>query len=193
MVRDHNVGRRRFVRRIIQIASVAALLAALSATTVALATSVGRTTKTVSATFAAGTVRHLTMTSCTGADGVYAVTNARYDGTATSADPRLNGQLRIQVRSVVNTTTNLGFVRGTFRVRNTAGGSSDGSLVGVLSGGTLQGFVTGDLRRSGGTDLLGSVTASFTAASGFTGGLLGTGTAMDTAIAVTGACSHSGG
>ena len=179
------------MRRRILITCIAALLAALTATAVALATSGGRTTKTVSATFAAATVKHLTMTSCTGADGVYTVTNARYDGTATSADPRLNGKLRIQVRSVVNTTTNLGVVRGSFRVHNPMGGSSDGSLVGVLSGGTLQGFVTGDLRHPGGTDLLGSVTASFTAAGGFTGGALGTGAATDTAIAVTGSCSHS--
>jgi hypothetical protein len=182
------------VRRFIQIAAVAALLSALGATAVALAIPGGRTTKTVSAMFNAATVRHLTMTSCTGADGVYAVTNARYDGTSMgSADPRLNGKLSVQVRSVVNTTTNLGFVRATFRVRNHAGGSSDGSLVGVLSGGTLQGFVTGDLRHPGRTDLLGSVTASFTAAGGFTSGSLGTGPATDTAIAVTGSCPHAGG
>jgi hypothetical protein len=181
------------VRRFIQIASVSALVAALTATTVALANAGGRAVKPVLATFAAATVKHLNMRSCSGTDGVYAVTNARYDGTASSPDPRLNGKLRIQVRSVVNTTTNLGFVRGTFRVRNPAGGSSDGSLVGVLSGGTLQGFVTGDLRHPGGTDLMGSVTASFSATGGFTSGALGTGPATDTAIAVTGSCSGAGG
>jgi hypothetical protein len=172
---------------------VAAGLAALTASAVALASSgAGRTTKSVSATFAATTVKHLTTTSCTGADGVYAVTHARYDGTSMSGDPRLNGKLRLQVKSVVNTTTNLGFVSGTFRVRDPAGGSADGSLVGVLSGGTLQGFVTGDLHHPGATDLLGSVTASFTALGGFTGGSLGTGPGMDTAIAATGSCRHAG-
>jgi hypothetical protein len=181
------------VRRFIQIACVSAVMAALTATAVALANAGGSAVKTVSATFAATTVKHLTMRSCPGADGVYAVTNARYDGTAASADPRLNGKLRIQVRSVVNTTTNLGFVRGTFRVRNPAGGSSDGNLAGVLSTGTLQGFITGDLRHPGGTDLLGSVTASFSATGGFTSGALGTGAATDTAIAVTGSCSRAGG
>jgi hypothetical protein len=183
------------MRRFIRVARVAAVLATLAGTAVALASpGVGRTTKTVSATFAATTLKHLAATSCTGADGVYAVTRARYEGTATSADPRLTGTLRIQVRSVVNTTTNLGFLRGAFRVTDPAGGSADGSVVGVLSGGTLQGFVIGDLRgaHQGAARLLGSVTASFTAAGGFTGGSLGTGSATDTAIARNGSCPHSG-
>jgi hypothetical protein len=181
------------LRRFIRISCGAALAAALAATTVALASpGSGRTTKTVSATFAATTIKHLTTTTCTGADGAYQVTNARYDGTATSTDPRLTGTLRVQVRSVVNTTKNLGFVRGTFRVHNSAGRSTDGSVVGVLSGGTLQAFVTGDLRGDhlGDADLLGSLTASFTATGGFTSGSLGTGPATDTAIATTGSCSH---
>jgi hypothetical protein len=147
--------------------------------------------------FLATGLKHLTTTTCTGADGVYAVTHATYTGTATSADPRLDGTLRVQVKSVVNTTTNLGFLRGTFHVRDVGGGSANGTLVGVLSGGTLQGFATGDLRgphpaagmpHPARAELLGSVTASFTPAGGFTAGSLGVGPATDTAIALTGSC-----
>ena len=69
----------------------------------------------------------------------------------------------------------------------------------VQSGGTLQGFATGDLHgprhvkgtpHTPGAELRGNLTATYSAAGGFTAGSLGTGAATDTAIAVSGSCSH---
>src|SRR5437588_5119686 len=98
---------------------VPTVIAALVFAGLAFAQATGtRTTTTVSAGFAATTVVSSKTTTCTGADGSYAVTHATYEGTATSGEPRLNGPIEIRTHSVVNTTTNLGWLDATLRAKS---------------------------------------------------------------------------
>lgn len=192
------------MRRFARIAGLVAALAVVGTAGIALAGPSGsRTTKSVSATFTATTVKHSKTTTCTGSDGTYAVTHATYTGSSTSSDPRLNGTLVVDVESVLNTSSNLGTLKGHFHIRNSSSGTADGSLTGVLSGGTLQGLATGHVhgpRPSKGSPpsppmlpgaLLGNVTASFSAAGGFTSGSLGSGSGTDTATVMSGSCPRT--
>src|SRR4051794_18786192 len=71
----------------------------------------GRSVKAVAGTFAATGASTRTST-CTTEDGkAIAVTNARYTGTA-AGDPDFTGAIRIDARSLVNTTDDVGTVTG---------------------------------------------------------------------------------
>jgi hypothetical protein len=73
----------------------------------------------------------------------------KFEGTQTSADPRLAGKLAIRAVSVVNTENGYGFVRAKVRVRDAATGKPklhglavgviepDGGAVGLLTGRTV--------------------------------------------------------
>ncbi len=163
---------------IIGLLSAAALAAAGSA--VAHLTSDG--TATVAATFSASRDRVATRT-CSGPDGVYELAGGRYAGEADSSTPALDGRIRLDVTTIYNTTERIGRIAGTVRIDRSGNGSGSGDfrgrLVGTLTPGAgdvrvVDGFVSG---RAGshGADLYGNVTASFTAAGGFTGGKIGEG------------------
>ena len=70
----------------------------------------------------------------------------RFEGTQTSTDPRLTGDLEAKVRSVINTATGWGRTAGTVTVREPGSGRPKfhGRFVGVLEpdGGT-EGFLDG--------------------------------------------------
>jgi hypothetical protein len=144
--------------------------------------------QSTSATFDAGTVSDLKSDSCTGADGTYVRTRAKYTGTATSSDARLNGPLVVRASTVYNTTTNLGVVDGRYRV-TTASGHTDGHFRAVDTNGSLAGFADG---RSKANDvhanLLANVSATFDPTTGFSQGKLGDGSSTDTAVFVSGRC-----
>jgi hypothetical protein len=144
--------------------------------------------QSTSATFDAASVSDLKSDSCTGADGTYVRTRARYTGTATSTDARLNGALVVRASTVYNTTTKLGVVDGRFRV-TTAGGHTDGHFRAVDSNGSLAGFADG---RSKANDvhagLLANMSATVDPATGFSQGKLGDGSSTDTAVFVSGHC-----
>jgi hypothetical protein len=145
----------------------------------------------VSATFDATTVANLESGACTGADGTYTRTKATYTGTAVSTDSRLNGTLTVRARTLYNSTTNLGLVDGRFRVENTDG-RTEGSFVGVDDNGTLSGYVSGHGRR-GWAKLMGPLSATFDAATGFQGGQLGSGASPGTAVFALGRCDNGNG
>ena len=121
-----------------------AAVVALTATGVAIAGGPSTTTQ-VSATFTATTVMQKDVQTCTGVDGTYEITHATYSGTAVSSDPHLNGPVRIDVKSVYNTTKSLGWLSGKLRVDNsTTGDRAHGNLSAVNVGGQLQGFLSGE-------------------------------------------------
>ena len=77
----------------------------------------GKTAKAVAGTFSAATSATSTKT-CTTTDGkTIAVTNARYTGIA-AGDPDLAGAIRVDARSVINTTDGVGIVEGRLRIGN---------------------------------------------------------------------------
>ena len=146
------------------------------------------TTNSVSATFTATTVVRQHVHTCTGADGTYEITHATYYGTSSSSDPNLNGQIRIDVKSIYNTTKSLGWLNGEVHVDgSTSGDRTHADLSAVNTGGQLQGFLSGS-EAGPGNRLLANVSASFASATGFGSGQLGTGTATDTAVVSSGSC-----
>lgn len=148
-------------------------------------------TSAVSTSFSATTVSDRKVQTCTGPDGAYEITNARYAGTATSSDPRLTGALEIRVKSVLNTTKGLGWVGGQLRVRNASPkADAHGSLTAVYQAGQLSGFVKGNVDKPSGK-LRANVSATFSSAGGFTSGQLGTGSSSNSAIVFSGACPGS--
>src|SRR4051794_29958714 len=147
-----------------------------------------KTAKSVAATFSAtaGTVNSRT---CTTSDNkTIVVTQGSYTGTATG-DADLTGALTLHVKSVVNTTDNVGTAGGSFRIHTATPGDTKGAFSGVVDHGTLAGLAVG--RVKGGVSLLGNVSATFAAATGFTGGKIGGGTAGGSAVEVGGTSCKS--
>jgi hypothetical protein len=167
---------------------VAAAVAAFAVAGVAAAGDGPSSTSAVSASFVATTVNAKHIDTCTGADGAYVITHATYTGTSSgSANANLNGAIEIDLKSVYNTTTNLGWASGNVRFNpGTPGDKAHGKLTAVDVNGQLQGFLAGS--AGPGTQLLGNVSAAFSSTGGFTTGSLGSGAATDTAIVTTGSC-----
>jgi hypothetical protein len=166
------------MRRAIVLAALG--VAALATAGIAVATLSLTGTQTVTATFSAAKDRVETKT-CTGSDGTYEIVKGRYTGEADSSVAGLDGPLTLYVTSVYNTTEKVGWMTGLVKIRRSGGDDQElnGRLVGTLTAGsgdarTLDGFLTGRLARRY-ADVLGNVTASFTAAGGFTNGKLGEG------------------
>ncbi|MGZ8686931.1 MAG: hypothetical protein ACXWZP_00740 [Gaiellaceae bacterium] len=177
------------MRRIIltAVAATAALVTAGLALATLNASGVSATT----ATFSAAKERSETRT-CTGDGDTYEITNGRYVGTVDFADPNsdLDGPLRIQVRTVLNKTDGVGYVEGSFRIKDDDR-RGHGKFVGVLDGsGSVDGFVQGRVNRKHAV-LLGGMSAKFSADGGFTEGKLGNSTSALPAVLVGRPCKNS--
>src|SRR5262249_25463349 len=147
-----------------------------------------KSVKAVSATFGATTVSNLRTSSCTGADGTYAKSAASYSGTATSSEPSLNGALRIDASSFVNTTTGRRPVSGQARIDTTDGRHTSLNFEGVLTHGSVVGLAEGHSR--GDVKVLANLSSDYTAAGGFGNGKLGGGTAPGDAVLIAeGGCT----
>jgi len=157
-------------------APVALALVALLAAGVAVAAHRrAQVTQQAAATFAATSVTHTSSQTCTASDGTYTETTATYEGTATSDDARLAGPLVIRAHSVVDTTTGLGWVDGTYRVRGGDGnGNASGNLHAAIAGGDAVGTVAGETDGPQGR-LVATFSSGFTASGGFSSGTLGSG------------------
>ena len=150
-----------------------------------------------SATFAAAKVNSETRT-CTGvADGKsFQITNGRYTGTADFTNPAtdLDGALTIHARTTYSTTDRLGYVDGSFRIKD---GDSrvNGKFWGTLSGDKLVGFLAGESRGNH-AKVLGNMSATFVPGTGFTDGKLGAGSSAVVTAVIAGPvqlvqCIHS--
>jgi hypothetical protein len=149
-----------------------------------------QSSQAVTASFAAASISHANSKTCTAADGTYRETTATYSGTATSSDPRLNGQLTIRAHSVVDTTTGIGWTEGSFRVRG-SGAGSHGTLHAAVSGTHAVGSVVGSVDHAQGK-LVASVAAEFTQDAGFTTGALGSGSVTGAGIVFQrGSCTNA--
>ena len=167
---------------------VALALAALAATGVAVAKLTATGTAAVSATFSATQLVRSSTQTCTGADGTYEITHARYAGTASSSEAALAGNLVVTAKSVYNTTEKLGWIEGTFRVRDDDPSRAHARFHAVNVNGALDGFVLGHTYRAW-ARLLGGFSAGWTRTGGFTDGKLGTGTATNTALLAARPCT----
>ena len=113
------------VRRPRLVAAGALAVASLAGAGVAAASHKSQTTQQATSTFAAAAVTQSRSSTCTSTDGVYQDTTATYSGTSASSDPRLSGTVTIRVRSILNTTTQLGWLSGSLAVRNSSGSEHD--------------------------------------------------------------------
>jgi hypothetical protein len=125
-----------------------------------------------SATFDAATVSQKYQVTCSVNGGdTFEATSATYAGTATSADPRLDGALTIRAWSLVDTTNGVGHVYGVFHIRG-AGARSHGTLNAALAGGKASGLARGFVRHPWGRIVV-SLGSTFDPSTGFSEGMLG--------------------
>ena len=169
------------------------VVAALAAASVAVAAHMaGPGAQAASATFDATTVSRSRLVACTVEGGdTYAATIATYTGTASSTDARLDGALTIRARSLVDTNTGLGRIRGTFRIKTDSGAAAIGTIDAAVTGGDAAGLAVGRVRDPGGR-LAATLTSSFDPAGGFSSGSLGTGSAAGTGVVLSGGWCHAG-
>jgi hypothetical protein len=173
------------MRRTLIIALGSAVALATAAVAIAVTTVSGISETT--ATFTASTVvDHLKTRTCDTAP--YAVIDGQYSGgTITFADATLalDGPLKIRARTTLNTTTGLGYVEGSFRVKDDDSRLS-GRFSGTLKGGVLVGFLTGSSHGNH-AKVLGNISAPFVPATGFaSGGALGTGSTTSALAVIAG-------
>ena len=128
--------------------------------------------KQVSATFTATSVTNSSTRTCTNSDGTFAITRAEYTGIATSSEPTLSGQIRLNVQSLINTTKNLGTLSGKLRIDTASSRDTTARLDAIFANGQVHGLASGRVKDPS-ASLLGDVSAGFTAAGGFTNGKLG--------------------
>jgi hypothetical protein len=162
---------------------VVLVVAAVAAAGVAAATRHTQSTQAAAADFAAGTVSRSHTETCTASDGTYQLTTATYTGTATSSDPRLNGTVEIRSSSVVNTTTKLGWLDGTLRIRGTNAGAN-GRIHAAIANGAAVGSLVGEGSRPA-AKLVASLSGAFTPAAGFSAGKIGSGSANGAGVLYT--------
>ena len=116
----------------------------------------GKTHTDPAATTLAATQAEIKNKTCTGEDGAYRQFHGKWTGTATSADARLAGTLRIYARGLVNTATSSGQVTGSLSIRGERKGRLNGFVVGWVHDRT--GATAEDLAGSG--RLLGTLTGT---------------------------------
>ena len=109
--------------------------------------------------------------TCTGADGKsFAVTSGHYTGAADFANPatELDGPLTLTARTTVDTGSHLGYVEGSFRIKDDDT-RLQGKFVGTLDAtGKLAGFLTAASRGNHAL-VLGTLSGTFVPATGFSG------------------------
>jgi hypothetical protein len=139
------------MKRLISLAFAAVL--ALTVAGIAIAHGSGgaaEPTKEVTATFTATPVAGKTdARQCTGVDGTYAITKEVATGTANGDDDRLDGNITIKSKSVVNTTTFLGWTEGKVYTTDPATGKLKGvaGFTAVVKADKLEGFVLGKVKN----------------------------------------------
>jgi hypothetical protein len=170
----------------------AVVLIALVATSYAVANGIegAKSAKAVAGTFSA-TGTSTSSRTCTTTDGkTIVVTDGKYTGVA-AGDPDLTGPITLRARSVVNTTDNVGTVEGRFSIDVANGKNTDGSYSAVYDKGAIAGLAAGKAHQPN-AKLIANLSATFAAASGFTDGKLGGGTAGGSAVELgAGSCKPS--
>lgn len=171
--------------------ALAAVLAAelvVAGVAVARGTDGARSVSAVSATFTASPSGTTDTRTCTTAAGkAIAVTRATYAGVA-AGSPDLAGTVTIAAQSTIDTTDGIGVVTGTLHIGATAG-QTEAGFTAVYDHGSIVGTLSGH-GASKAVQLLGNVSAGFSATGGFTGGRIGGGTAGGSAVELSaGGCA----
>ena len=170
----------------------AVVLVALIATSYAVAHGIegAKNAKAVAATFTA-TASSVSSRTCTTSDNkTIVVTDGKYTGAATG-DADLTGPITLRARSVVNTTDDVGTVSGSLSIDVANGKNTQAAYSAVYNHGAIAGLAVGKAHAPN-AKLLANLSAGFAAATGFTSGMLGGGTAGGAAVEVgPGSCKAS--
>jgi hypothetical protein len=172
---------------------IAAVLSALVATSVAVATS-WRTANVsaVSATLTATTPTNVKTTTQTCGGQTIETTTGRWSGAAVSSTADLAGTVDLYLKSVYNATTNIGWVEGKLKI-NAADDRTVAHIAGINSNGTIDAWLRGHAGKSDGK-LFGSLSGTFSKAGGLTAGAIGSGSGADLAVlAQRVSCDRPGG
>jgi hypothetical protein len=172
---------------------VSAALIALVSAGIAVASQRGAETDAATATFSATEVKRTKSRTCEGSDGTYKITHAVLEGEVVStSDPVLAGKLRLQLKSVYNTTDGLGWVAGKAQIRN-EGADPDtrarASFRAVNVGGELEGMFVGGAGAPH-WKLLANFSATLSD-SGVTSGQIGGGSSDNSALLYRGGCRRA--
>ena len=174
------------MRRTLIIVLGTAVALATAAVAIAVVPAVTGISSITATTLVATEVSNLKTRSCTGTDThPYAFTKAHYQGMVTSTNPVLAGAITIHASTTSDTTTGgLGYVEGSFRIKD---GDSrvKGKFWGTLQGTALVGFLEGKARGNH-ARVLGNMSATFVPATGFTSGVIGTGSAASQLAVIAG-------
>jgi hypothetical protein len=139
-----------------------------------------KTVKAVAGTFTATTASSVQTRTCATSDGkTIAVSHGYYSGIA-AGDPDLAGPITLEVRSVINTTEDVGAVRGRLTIDVASGKDTAAHFDAVYEHGALAGLARGHAHAPG-VEVLANLSAGFSTAGGFTNGKLG-GTAGGSAV-----------
>jgi len=149
-----------------------------------------KATKAVTATFTATTATNLRTSTCTNDDGTFADTKGTYTGTASGSDPSLTGQVRVDVRSLINTTKNLGTLFGKIRIDTASSRDTVAKFDAVYAGGSIVGLARGSM-QSPYSRLLATLSAAYSPAGGFTTGSIGSSSAGAAVALTPGNCRPS--
>jgi hypothetical protein len=160
---------------------IAAVLGALVATSVAVATS-WRTANVsaVSATLTATTPTNVRTTTQTCDGQTIETTTGRWTGTATSSTADLAGTADLYLKSVYNATTNIGWVEGKLKIA-ASDDRTVAHIAGINSNGTIDAWLRGHAGKGDGS-LFGSLSGSFSKTGGLTAGAIGSGSGADLAV-----------
>jgi hypothetical protein len=137
--------------------------------------------KAVAGTFTATTVSHVDTKTCTTTDGkTLVMSHDRYSGLSTG-DADLTGPITLDVRSVINTTDDVGMAEGKLKIDVATGKDTVAHYSGVYAGDGFGGLADGHANDPG-VKLLANLSADFSTAGGFTNGKLGGGTTGGSAV-----------
>ena len=181
---DNNLGRIYQMRRTLTIALGSAAALATAAVAFAVVPTVGGASE-ATATFSTTTIEKSKLRSCTADAKTWEWTDGRYTGTAVSTNAVLAGSLRIQARTTYNTTDKLGYVSGSFRIKDDDS-HVKGTFSGTIKNGKLVGYLTG---KSHGNHMkvLGNLSATFAGgATNFADGEIGDGSSANVLAVVAG-------
>lgn len=161
------------MRRTLTIALGSAVALAAAAVAFAVVPSVVGVSE-ATATFSTDKIEKSKTRTCTADTKTWQITDGHYTGTVVSTNAVLAGSLAIHARTTYNTTDKLGYVAGSFRVKDDDS-RVRGKFSGTIKDGKLVGFLTGKSHGNH-AKVLGNLSATFAGDStNFTDGQLGSG------------------
>ena len=111
------------------------------------------------ATFETTTIDRSKTSSCTVDLKIWETTHGHYKGSVTSGNAVLAGVLSIHAKTTYNTTDGLGYVNGSFKIKDDDS-RVKGTFAGTIKNGKLVGYLTGKSRGNH-AKVLGNLSADF--------------------------------